>query len=106
MESAKIQFRNIPWDKPKPKVLQKIYVKEGQQIRLLRFEAGFTEESWCTRGHQGFVLKGAMDVNFNGSFVQYKEGDGIWIKSGESSKHKVAIATDNFVELLLFESAG
>ncbi len=45
-----------------------------------------------------------MEIDFNGPIQPYEKGDGLWIKEGESSKHKVLIEKGKEVELLLFES--
>lgn len=104
-EQLHIQFSLIPWEVPRKGHYQKVIIRDQQKLRLLRFTEDFTEEHWCTNGHIGFVVEGEMTINFNGLFKHYKRGDGLWITSGEAEKHKVIIAKDNFVELILFEEA-
>lgn len=69
----------------------------------MKFLDNFVEEEWCVSGHIGYVLDGEMTIDFNGTIKNYKKGDGLWIKEGESSKHKAIIKKGKQVELILFE---
>lgn len=98
-----INFKNMEWETPKIGVAQKVYTSGDQKIRLLKFFDDFVEEDWCINGHVGYVLEGEMNIDFNGTVKTYKKGDGLWIESGESSKHKASIEKGKYVELVLFE---
>lgn len=98
-----IHFENINWETPHKGVLQKIHSDGSKRLRLLRFNDDFTEKEWCTKGHIGFVLKGEMSINFNGTLKHYKKGNGLWINKGNTDKHKVIIEKGKEVELILFE---
>lgn len=101
-----IHFESMEWEHPKKGMKQKIYSDEKDRIRLLRFSDDFIEEEWCLKNHIGFVLNGEMKINFNGEIKSYRKGDGLWIKEGESSKHKVSIEKGKHIELILFESSA
>ncbi|MGB0880465.1 MAG: hypothetical protein ACPGTO_07855 [Polaribacter sp.] len=103
MKNKRIDFNSIEWERPSIGVEQKQFLNGNQRIRLLRFYDDFVEEDWCAMGHIGYVNDGEMTINFNGSFVQYKKGDGLWIENGENYKHKVVITKGKFVELIIFE---
>lgn len=103
MKDNLILFENIEWDTPHPGAEQKTYTNENRTMRLLIFRDNFIEHDWCMKGHIGFVLRGQMTLNFNGQLLNYKKGDGLWIHSGQHSKHKVIIEKGGFVELILFE---
>lgn len=103
MNKNRVDFNNLEWETPSKGVKQKIFLKGNQKVRLLRFYDDFIEEGWCTKGHVGYVTDGEMTIDFNGEMVNYKKGDGLWIESGENSKHKVSISKGKFVELILFE---
>lgn len=99
-----IPFEKQPWESVKDGLKQKSYTFKGRRLRILLLGETFKEESWCLNGHVGFVLKGHMRINFNGTVAEYTAGDGLWIEEGEESKHKVMIEKDHEVELLLFEN--
>jgi len=103
MTQNKIEFENIKLETPKTGVEQKIFLKAGQRIRLVRFFDDFIEENWCAKGHIGYVTDGEMTIEFKGEKINYKKGDGLWIEHGDNNKHKVTIEKGKFVELILFE---
>jgi hypothetical protein len=103
MDINRIDYKSLKWEIPNKGIKQKIFSKGNQKIRLLRFYDDFVEEDWCTKGHIGYVTHGAMTIDFNGEIISYKKGDGLWIESGDNSKHKASIAKGKFVELVLFE---
>ena len=103
MKNLLINFRAIDWEIPGIGVKQKIYSDGNSRLRLIHFSDDFVEKEWCLKGHQGYVLEGEMDINFSGNKKSYKKGDGLWIETGESEKHKVIIEKGKFVELILFE---
>jgi quercetin dioxygenase-like cupin family protein len=104
MHKKLIPFEQMEWERPKAGVAQKVCSDGQNRIRLLRFEEDFVEDAWCEKGHVGYVLKGAMEIEFKGETLAYKAGDGLWIAAGLAAKHKVLIAKGGFVELVLFES--
>lgn len=69
----------------------------------MQFFEDFREDDWCLKGHIGFVLNGEMSIDFDGTIMQYKKGDGLWINQGHDSKHKVLIEKGKQIELILFE---
>ncbi|MDP5168655.1 MAG: cupin domain-containing protein [Bacteroidia bacterium] len=99
-----IRFEEIPWERPANGVTQKIYATDGQRLRLIRFGDDFVEKKWCMAGHIGFVLSGEMSIDFDGAIQHYRQGDGLWIVAGETSRHKVRIDQGKQVELILFET--
>jgi hypothetical protein len=99
-----IRFEAIDWETPKEGVKQKVYTDGNNRMRLLQFHDNFVEEDWCLNGHAGYVLNGEMQIDFNGTIRNYRQGNGLWINHGEESKHKVLIEKGKFVELILFES--
>jgi quercetin dioxygenase-like cupin family protein len=68
--------------------------REGaRQLRLVEFTSGEVAPDWCCQGHIGYVLSGALEIEFGGRVVSYAEGDGIFIPSGQSSAHKACSIT-------------
>jgi quercetin dioxygenase-like cupin family protein len=65
----------------------------ARQLRLVEFTSGEVDPNWCSEGHIGFVLSGALEIDFGGRVVFYTEGDGIFIPSGPSSAHRARSIT-------------
>jgi ethanolamine utilization protein EutQ (cupin superfamily) len=102
MERQKINFKSMPWNMPAPSVRFKAFKQNRKQIRLVEFTKEFIESDWCTKGHIGFILEGEMEINFNGAFIIFKQGDGLFIPAGEKNKHMARVLTE-YVRLILME---
>jgi hypothetical protein len=103
MNDYQIKFKEMTWGSPSVGVKQKIHKSGTKILRLLQFDDNFTEQEWCIKGHIGFVLRGEMKIDFDGTIKSYQKGDGLWIEPGLLYKHKVVIGNGKQVELILFE---
>lgn len=98
----KVDFDSLAWQPLLPGARAKIHRDGTKQLRLLELTPGFVEPTWCENGHAGFVLSGALEIDFYGEVVSYPEGSGIFIPGGSSSAHKARALTP-VVRLLLVE---
>lgn len=98
----RIDFKSITWNSPATGVRSKVYQQDGKQLRLVEFTREFVEPDWCMKGHTGFVLKGELEIDFNGSPVVFRPGDGLFIPPGEAGKHKARALTAT-AQLILVE---
>jgi hypothetical protein len=57
-------------------------------MRLVEFTSAFVEPHWCEKGHIGVVLRGELEIDFDGHIVRYGKGSGIFIPRDASTKHK------------------
>ena len=103
INSYLVDFAAMEWREPDVGIRYKIFLKNGQQIRLVEFSEGFVEQDWCKKGHAGYVLDGTFKINYNGNTERYKKGDVIFIPKGEQAKHKAVLEKSEKVTLLLFE---
>ncbi len=104
MEHYRVDFESMPWEQPAPGVRCKAYEQDGRRLRLAEFSKDFVEPDWCTKGHIGYVLEGAMEVDFRGHVVTFRAGDGLFIPPGHVHGHKARVLTD-LVRVFLVESA-
>jgi mannose-6-phosphate isomerase-like protein (cupin superfamily) len=110
LEVKRIAFDDMPWEVSAAGVRFKVHHDGERQLRLLEFTRELEHPHWCETGHLGFVLEGAMQVEFaDGSVEEFRAGDGVAIPGGEAEKHRPRALTDRvrlvFVELFgeLFE---
>ncbi len=103
MRNYLIDFQNIDWEVPAARVRYKAYVEGNQRIRLVEFSEEFVEDDWCTKGHIGYILEGSISIDFDGSLINFKAGDGIFISEGKENKHKAKIAKGEKALIILFE---
>jgi quercetin dioxygenase-like cupin family protein len=102
MSAFKISFDAMGWQQIRPDVRQKVYCEGSRQVRLVEFHTSEGAEHWCETGHIGFVLKGALSIDFDGQVLSFKAGDGLFIPSGAASKHR-AVAIAAGTQLLMVE---
>jgi quercetin dioxygenase-like cupin family protein len=98
----KVSFDSMAWEQIRPDVRQKVYCEGSRQIRLVEFETSDGAEHWCETGHIGYVLKGGLDISFDGNVISFKAGDGLFIPSGAASKHR-SVRISSGTQLLMVE---
>jgi len=104
-EENRVPLKDMPWESPAPGVRHKAYTKKGMRLRLVEFSDVFKEESWCTKGHVGYVLEGELSIDYDGRIVRYLPGDGIFIEEGEENRHKAIIPKGKKALFILVEKA-
>ena len=104
MREFVVDFDSIPWTSPAPFIRFKAAKLGEQKLRLVEFAREFVEEDWCTKGHIGYLLEGEMEIDFDGTRVSVKVGDGILIPAGVQSRHRARILSE-IARLILVEDA-
>ena len=105
MSQFKVSFETMPWQQIRPDVRQKIYCEGSRQIRLVEFETSDGAEHWCEAGHIGYVLKGALDITFDGKVVSFAAGDGLFIPAGAATRHR-SVRISSGTQLLMIEDVA
>lgn len=90
-DQTKIDFSEIPWERPARGVKFKAVFRDGKKLRLVEFSSDFVEEDWCVKGHIGYVLQGELEISFADKSLRFSAGDGLFIIAGESEKHKARV---------------
>jgi quercetin dioxygenase-like cupin family protein len=83
-----ISFNTIPWESKAKGQRQRAHQENGKQIRIMEITQEFVEPDWCTRGHNGYVLEGTLELSFPDKTLVYQPGDAFMIPVGDSHKHK------------------
>lgn len=89
--SVGIDFPAMGWDlwkKPGAEGRVKMTQVGGKRIRILELPAGFREESWCEKGHVGYVLQGEFVVEFKDREVSCGPGMGFIIPDGDPHRSR------------------
>ena len=95
----KVLFDALPWQKVAEGLRSKTVQFGGKRLRLLEYAQQFVEPDWCEKGHAGLVLKGELEVDFQGRKVCFPEGSGLFIPAGE--KHKGRTVTPGVLLFLV-----
>jgi quercetin dioxygenase-like cupin family protein len=99
MEARPVLFDSLDWQSPAPGLRIKVYRSANKQMRLLEHAQEFVEPDWCVKAHTGLVLKGELEIDFNGRIVSFPEGSGLFIPAGE--KHKARPVTTSVLLFLV-----
>lgn len=86
MSKQEEQFRKMPWQKVSEFASQKMIDDGEKRVRLLKLSPGFQEQDWCSRGHTGYVIDGALVMKFEEESVTYDAGDAILVSVGQPHK--------------------
>jgi hypothetical protein len=92
------------WSKPGANGRVKIFKSNGKRIRMLELPAGFSEENWCTIGHQGYVIKGCFTIHFDDKSFDCKPGMAFSIPDG--IRHRSQGADDSQTVVFVVDSIG
>jgi hypothetical protein len=92
MAEHKVDFDSMPWETAHPGFRVKAYKGGECRLRMVEITREFVELDWCKNCHFGIVLEGEMVIDFDGEFVSYKPGDGVYIPTGQ--KHKAKAVTN------------
>ncbi|MFO0983882.1 MAG: cupin domain-containing protein [Planctomycetota bacterium] len=60
----------------------KTVIVPGSKLRLIEFEPGFEQLSWCSNGHLGYVAEGEMETVIGEQTTVFKKGDALVIQAG------------------------
>jgi len=93
MNQFKVEFDSMEWQSTREGMRFKRYSEGSRQLRLVEFFSSDVPSHWCEVGHVGFVLSGALEIEFSRKVVSYAEGDGIFIPSGSASAHRASSIT-------------
>src|SRR4051794_14056875 len=98
----KVDFAAMEWQSGRPGVRFKVYAEGSRQIRLVEFATGEGFDTWCEQGHIGYVLAGAVQIDFDGEVVSFAAGDGLFIPPGIAARHRAVSITPG-THLLMVE---
>jgi len=96
MESYKVRFNDLEWQVSSAGARSKVFCEGSKQVRLVEFTSEFVEPEWCMKAHIGMILKGELELDFQGRKISYPEGSGLIIPAGPENAHKARIITPLF----------
>jgi quercetin dioxygenase-like cupin family protein len=91
MANQLVHFDELAWENIASGAREKRVETAHSVLRLVQFSPGFVETAWCQQAHIGYVVGGALTIQFRDSMLQYQEGDGLCINAGAASEHKAVV---------------
>jgi hypothetical protein len=86
-----IQFNTASWEVVNSHVRQKRIVADNCVVRWLELASGFREHEWCCKDHVGYVIDGALSVEFADRIETLHPGDGFVLNGGDDGRHKATV---------------
>ena len=80
----RVDFASLPWTHVRPGVRCKTHREGTRLLRLVEFSTSDGDPHWCEAGHIGYVLNGGLTIDFTGTVLEFKTGDGLFIPRGRS----------------------
>ena len=96
----KARFDEIEWDSPMEGVRHKCIDRGDSRVRLVEYSREMPPH-WCEKGHQGYVIEGEMDIEFENTRAIYGPGDVILIPDGPEHKHRARVLSGRALVFLV-----
>ncbi|HLM01950.1 MAG TPA: cupin domain-containing protein [Pyrinomonadaceae bacterium] len=95
----KIDFAALEWEISAGGWRSKTVERDGKRVRLLEHSRHAREEEWCEKQHVGYILAGALEIDFSDKTETFRAGDALFIAAGE--KHKARSLTEKTLLFLV-----
>jgi quercetin dioxygenase-like cupin family protein len=81
---GRLDFDSVEWADDQPDIHSRAAPALGQRWAIVEYEAGARRDEWCTDGHRGYVLAGAIEYEFDDGSAPLAvgEGQGFWLAAG------------------------
>lgn len=75
-ESGAVDFGSLGWEDEAPGIRARASRAAGSRWAIVEYAAGAAREEWCTNGHRGYVLDGAIEYEFDDGRPPLELGQG------------------------------
>jgi quercetin dioxygenase-like cupin family protein len=97
-----VHFAALPWQQGAHPLERKKTVAAGGAT-LLEFAPGFADPNWCENGHVGYVISGALGLEFADATERVEAGEAFVVEPG--TKHR-AFNPDEVAVVLFIAPRG
>lgn len=105
-EPLGVRFAEASLEPEAPGISSQAIDVEGVRWALVVYEPGVLREEWCTEGHSGYVVEGAVTYEFadGGAPLALTAGDGFTLPAGDGG-HRGRAGPDG-ARLFLIDREG
>jgi quercetin dioxygenase-like cupin family protein len=98
-----IALDGSPWEDEAPGIRSRSSNVEGARWAVVEYAPGARREEWCTEGHRGFVLAGAIRYDFDDGTdaIEAAEGQAFLLPDGQG--HRGTNRADGATRLFLID---
>jgi quercetin dioxygenase-like cupin family protein len=77
-----------PWDDEAPGIRSRSEGVQGSRWALVEYAPGARREEWCTEGHRGFVVDGAISYEFDDGHprIEARAGQAFLLPGGQGHR--------------------
>jgi quercetin dioxygenase-like cupin family protein len=83
-----IELQGLPWEDDAPGIRARAAHAQGSRWAIVEYGEGASRDEWCTDGHRGFVLAGAIEYEFGdgGDPLGLREGQAFVLAAGRAHR--------------------
>ena len=81
-------FEIVDWVEEAPGVRARVASVAGSRWAIVEYDPGAAREEWCTEGHRGYVVSGAIRYEFEDGHepLRLVEGQGFYLPAGQAHR--------------------
>lgn len=86
-EPGTVELEAADWDEEAPGIRSRSGQLCGVRWALVRYAPGAERDEWCTDGHRGYVVRGAISYELaGGGRLDVPTGAGFWLPPGRGHR--------------------
>jgi quercetin dioxygenase-like cupin family protein len=88
VEAQAVALDGRPWDDEAPGIRSRSSTVDGARWAVVEYAPGARREEWCTDGHRGFVLAGAIRYEFDdgAEAIEARAGQAFLLPAGQGHR--------------------
>lgn len=90
----KVRFDEMEWIEVGDGMRFKRFQNDTLQLRLVEWDKSMTHPEWCLKGHIGYVVEGAVEIDVAGTIYLFEVGDVFILPDGEAHKHRPKVLSE------------
>lgn len=82
--SRRVAFEALEWEDDGPGIRARASEVGGSRWAVVEYGPGAARDEWCTDGHRGYVIEGALEYEFDDGSepLSLRAGDGFLLAAG------------------------
>jgi quercetin dioxygenase-like cupin family protein len=102
-EPRQIDFAQIPWEDEAPGIRAQATTHEGSRWAVVEYAPGARRKEWCTDGHRGWVVGGAIEYEFDDGHAPLRAATGEAFRLPGGQGHRGRNLADGPTRLFLID---
>jgi quercetin dioxygenase-like cupin family protein len=95
-----VQFETLAWESVAPGIRHKVHRVDAVVLRLVEYSQEMVPH-WCSKGHIGHIIAGALELEFEAERVRFDTGSALFIPPGPEHAHRAIVLTPRATALFV-----